>query len=369
MRRIELRKHRRLSIGGITSEINSGIDDFHPLGRDGNRETSVPGCFGGIFGAVGIALFCNPRSRRNRIYPEGIENLRRILGDAGEVLTPAPDDLPALAQKLAASPPSVIAIHGGDGTVHATLSRLLPAFGDRPLPPLALLTGGTMNVVPRSLGLVEAPERFVEILVAAHRKGIAPTTVPRRCMQVGSQHGFVFANGVFATFLEEYYRTGAYGHGRAAWIVARIGLSTLLGGRYRRRILRPFQGTVTLDGQTLPPETFTAISAGTVAQVGMGFKLNHRADEDLDRMSVVAARALPNIWDILSVARGRGMSERRASTHLSAQLRLLPLHEPMTYTIDGDMYRTEEELVLAPGPMLRLICPNPRAALASKSTP
>jgi len=325
--------------------------------------------FEGIFGAVGIALFCNPRSLRNRKNPEGIEALRRALGDTGEVLTPTADELPSSARRLAENPPSVLAIHGGDGTVHATLSQLLPAFGDKPLPPLALLTGGTMNVVPHSLGLVDDPARFASKLADGFRQGRAPVTIPRRCLQIGPHFGFVFANGVFATFLEEYYRPGSYGHARATWLVARIALSTLVGGHYRKQILRPFRGRATIDGELLDPETFTAISAATVAQVGMGFKLNHRADEDLDRMSVVAARALPNLWDIVSVARGKGLSPRRASTHVAAHLRLLPENETMIYTIDGDMYRTENELVVSTGPLLQLICPNPPPALASKSTP
>ncbi len=322
-----------------------------------------------IFGPVGIALFCNPRSHRNRKNPEGIEALRRAIGDTGEVLTPTPEDLPSTARRLAKNPPSVLAIHGGDGTVHATLSQLLPAFGEKPLPPLALLTGGTMNVVPRSLGLVDDPTRFATKLADGFRRGRVPVTIPRRCLQIGPQFGFVFANGVFATFMEEYYRTGSYGHARATWVVARIAVSTLFGTRYRRQILRPFRGRATIDGDLLDPETFTAISAATVTQVGMGFKLNHRADEDLNRMSVVAARALPNLWDIVSIARGKGISQRRASTHVAAQMRLLPENDTMIYTIDGDMYRTENELVVQTGPLLQLICPNPPVALASKSTP
>jgi len=33
------------------------------------------------------------------------------------------------------------AVHGGDGTLHWTVTALLRAYGERPLPPLALLPG------------------------------------------------------------------------------------------------------------------------------------------------------------------------------------------------------------------------------------
>ena len=67
----------------------------------------------------------------------------------------APKTLEELASRrrsLPAKPPSIIAVHGGDGTLHRTVAALGLAFGEAPIPPLAILGGGTMNVVSASLG-------------------------------------------------------------------------------------------------------------------------------------------------------------------------------------------------------------------------
>jgi len=311
---------------------------------------------------VGIALFVNPRSQRNRRDPAAVHRLARALGDAGTLLSPPSEELPALALRLAADPPDVIAIHGGDGTVHVLLTALVPAFAGRPLPPFALLTGGTMNVVPRSLGLDTEPEGFLAGIVRDARAGRTPETLTRRCLQVGERFGFVFANGVFATFLEEFYAGGSYGAGRALWVGMRAVASGLVGGHYAAHALRPFRGGVTIDGSPLPGRLHTAISAATVSQVGLGFKVNHRADEDPERFSVVAVTASPlaMLADLAPVRLGQGFAPERAITRLASKLLLEPeVACEMPYTVDGDLYRTTAALAIAPGPFLRLIRPPP----------
>lgn len=311
---------------------------------------------------MGIALFINPRSRANRLNPGGIHALARAMGETGQVFSPPSLDAVAeVAQTLAKDPPSVIAIHGGDGTVHSVLTRLIPAFGNTPLPPLALLTGGTMNVVPRSLGLAAPPVAFMEHLANCERTGVAPQTVTRRCLQVGQQYGFVFGNGIVAGFLDEYYSTGSYGPSRAVWIGMRALSSKLAGGDYGRHTLAPFEGDVEIDGQPYPGVAFTAVSAATVREVGLGFKLHNRADEDPDRFNVVIVKGNPLalLTDLVSIRLGQGISPDRADSRLATWVRLFPAQADvdMPYTIDGDMYRTAVPLDLRIGPPIALARP------------
>lgn len=309
---------------------------------------------------MGIALFINPRSRANRRNPGGIHALAQAMGDTGVVLSPPSlNAIGDLVQTLAKAPPDVIAIHGGDGTVHSIVTRLIPAFGDRPLPPLALLTGGTMNVVPRSLGLAADPVVFMSRLANRVREGRGIDAVARRCMQVGDNYGFVFGNGVIAGFLQEYYATGSYGTARAAWIALRAVSSKVTGGDYGARTLAPFRGRVLVDGEAVAGTQFTAISAATVREVGLGFKLNHRADEDPNRFNVVLINGQPVslLADLVPVKMGHGIAPARADSRLATRLRLEPEAGPMPYTIDGDMYRSPGPLELRVGPSLRLAKP------------
>ncbi len=308
-----------------------------------------------------IATFVNPRSRANRRNPRLAARLARALGDAGRVI--APSSLSVLdeeARGLAAHPPTIIAVHGGDGTLHKTLSALLRAFGDQPLPPIAILGGGTMNVVASSLGIRARALPFLARLAALDRAGQAPAVIYRRCMRVGEQVGFVFGNGLLANFLVEYYAGRQYGPARAVWLLVRLLFSALVGGPFVRRVFKRFWGMVVVDGETLKFPNLMAVGAGTVREVGMGFKLLHKADDDLDRFAVLAihagARAL--VSDLLAVQRGRGIAPDHAYSTVASDVQIRPLEPDMPYTIDGDIYRAGSSLHIELGPRLAIVDPH-----------
>lgn len=310
---------------------------------------------------MSIALIVNVRSRANRLYPDRIERLRAIVGNVGRVV--ALDDFAAQTaaiRALAGDPPAVIAVHGGDGTLHKTLTTLLSVWDpQRPLPPFVLLAGGTMNVVASSLGVLADPADALAGAVDAARRGIRPATVSRHCLRVGDQHGFVFGNGFIASFLEEYYAQGQYDAGRALWVCTRMFASATVGGAYARRVLRAYRGRMTVDGIPFAAGNISSVAAATVREVGLGFKLNHRADEDPERFSVLAVRApaLALLVDVPSVFAGRGISPARADSTLARTLRLDPTDVPMAYTIDGDLYYAQGPLDLTLGPTLDFVRP------------
>jgi len=313
---------------------------------------------------VGIALVINPLARQNRRDPSSVHRLVQAMGSAGELHRPKQNELAPLGQKLAENTPEVIAIHGGDGTLHKVLCAVIPAFvarGKR-LPPIALLAGGTMNVVAHSLGLASDPYRFTAALAQRFLQQQTVPTTERRCLEISSggarQYGFIFANGMFATFLEAYYATGSYGGKRAAWVTLRAVSSGAFGGTYAKETLRPYVGGFSRDGAESARKSYSAITASTVTQVGMGFRLHHRADEDPDRFSLIAVTASPValMRDVRQIRYGHGIDPTRAETQTAAHVGLLPTDE-MVYTVDGDLYRTTEPLQISPGPRLSFVKP------------
>ncbi len=326
----------------------------------GDDSAHLPGRVRG----VSIVVILNPRSRANRRDPARADRFAQILGEQGRVERPRSlEELEQLCAALVKDPPRVLGIHGGDGTLHKTVSALLQSFGEIPLPPIAILPGGTMNVVAASLNLRIPSELLLAQLANDARAGTPPLIVPRRCLQIGDHHGFVFGNGFIAHFLERYYGTGSYGPGRALWILARAFFSGIVGGAYARRMFARFAGRFTLDNSDLPFKSLSALSASTVREVGLGFKLNHRADEDPDRFSVlgITAGAAGLGLDLWAVWRGRGISTRRAFSALGTKLVISPDHNSVwPYTIDGDLLHAQGPLILAIGPVLRFVKPRPR---------
>jgi diacylglycerol kinase family enzyme len=312
-----------------------------------------------------LAVFVNPRSRANRRNPRVAAEFQAIVGADGRVFAPRTlEELDEAAAGLRAAPPTAIAVHGGDGTLHRTLTALGRAFGSEPIPPIAILCGGTMNVVATSLGIRERPTTFLAAVVADTRAGRPFETLRRRCIRVESQLGFIFGNGLMSNFLSEYYGTGRYGPMRAAWLLVRGFFSAMIGGDFVRRLFKRFDGTVRVDGVTLERTSFVGLLAGTVREVGLGFKLIHRANDDLERFGMLAIHASPLalVPDFLAVHAGRGVAPRRAFSAVASTMEVHPTNGAgMTYTIDGDLYRTEQPLSISMGPPIDFI--KPAAAL------
>jgi diacylglycerol kinase (ATP) len=308
-----------------------------------------------------IAVFVNPRSRSNRRDPGLAARLGRAVDGTGRIIaTRTLEELDQAARLLAEVPPQVIAVHGGDGTLHLALTALLRAFGDRPLPPLALLGGGTMNVVASSLQIRAPAIPFLQRLSATLRAGRAPVTIPRRCLQVGDRFGFVFGNGVLANFLVEYYG-GEHGYGpaRALYLMFRLFCSAIIRGPFMRRVFRRFRGRVVVDGQALEFPDLAAVGVGTVREVGLGFKLYHRADDDPDRFGVLAIHsgALALVSDLWAVRAGRGIAPVRAFSAVATRVEIDAEENGSPYTIDGDLYRTSGPLHIGLGPQLAIVDP------------
>lgn len=309
---------------------------------------------------MAIVVFVNPNSRANRKDPACAERFARILGGSGEVVaTKSLAHLAEEAERVSRMEPAVIGIHGGDGTLHKTLSALVLAYREKPLPPIAILTGGTMNVVASSLGLRMRPEQCLDALVAAERAGKSLPCLERRCLRVGDQHGFIFGNGLLTNFLEEYYARGNYGVVRALWIILRLLLSVLTTRRLAKRIFRRFTGEVIVDGTPIPHTDLTGVGIATVTEVGFQMKLHHRADDDPTRMGGLAifGGPLSLLLDVLDVRLGRGLSEKRAHSFVASQVRIIPRESEGLFTMDGDLYPAKGDLCIDLGPMLRIVKP------------
>ncbi len=306
-----------------------------------------------------VVVVTNARSRDNRRDPSLAS---RLAAARPGVRLLAPGSLEALAGELAAlqrDPPRVLAVHGGDGTLHRVLTAWLSA-GPAPLPEIAVLRGGTMNIVADSIGVKVPAERFLAALDGP--VGHTVRTLLRIEVDGAPTWGFLCGNGIVSRFLETYYERPDPTPIDAARLLARGALSALVGGALIRELTRPWVGRVEADGVSLGGERpWTAIAVGAVEQLGLAFRVFHLLRPGDDAFHVIAlggsvadlARELPRLWA------GRGVSRPGHREQLVREL-VLEGPEPMALMVDGDLYRASTGRVrIAPGPPVRFVLPAP----------
>ena len=136
----------------------------------------------------GIGVVLNPKSRRNLRDPGAALRLSRRLGDHGVLRTAGSvEELYRIAEDFRRVDIDVLAISGGDGTGHVTLTGFLNVYGGHTMPHVALLRGGTMNTVANSVGVRRGkPEGLLGRLIHAYaQRAIAPLAgVERHVMHV-----------------------------------------------------------------------------------------------------------------------------------------------------------------------------------------
>jgi diacylglycerol kinase family enzyme len=325
----------------------------------------------------GIGVVLNPRSRRNLRDPRAAARLARRLGDHGVVRECASlDALYRTAEDFKKLEIDVLGISGGDGTNHVTITGFLDVYEGTALPQLAFLRGGTMNTVANSVGVRRGrPEGLLARVIRSYAArasmpalegGVegAFDIVERHVMRIGSvapgstpHYGFLFGTGVVAGFLAEYYRDEEPSPMVAAKTLARAIGSALVRGEMVKRMARPFRGTVSLEsGGKWEERDYLAVAAGTIDQIGLGFRPFHRYAERPKVFHMVGihatpmgfVRELPRIW--------RAEPMRPNKTYESVETRaIVRSTEPTTkYMIDGDLHETKGDIELAIGPRVKL---------------
>jgi diacylglycerol kinase family enzyme len=308
----------------------------------------------------GIGIVTNPRASRNRGRPEVVRHLRRLVEGEGEVVeAETPEDLLAAAGRFRQAGVDLVAVNGGDGTSHRVLDALVGAFGGEPLPTVALLRGGAMNIVASAHGIRGAPLRLLARLLAHRREGRPLRTVERDLLRVEADgspalHGFLLGTGCVVAFLEAY-AAGAPSRLRAAALLLRAAGSALSGGPFARALSRREPMRILADGEEWPKPAYLAVLAGTVPEAGLGFRPLARCEEQAGFFHAVGITAAASrvALRLPAIRLGRPWHRRVAMDAVARRLVIEP-EAPLRFTVDGDLYRAERSLRVGVGPPVRM---------------
>jgi diacylglycerol kinase family enzyme len=252
-----------------------------------------------------------------------------------------------------------VVVVGGDGSVGGTLTELLARWPAESLPAVALVPGGTVNTIARSLGARGDPEALVRRLWSRGPRAqtlrplvsvAAPGAAPR-C-------GMIFANGVAVRWLRMYYDESQRGVFGAAAVVARIAGSALVGGALARRMFEAFEAQVEVDGAGLADARFTVLAAASVTHIGLGFPAFPTAGRDPSRFHLAATSAGPaRLVAELPALRLGAHGAHSCVAHHPARRARLRFAEPQPWSLDADLYPPAAELELAASRPLRFLIP------------
>ena len=311
---------------------------------------------------AGIGIISNPHSRRNRRYPEQMRRLAYILGQEDSYeLTNRIEDVGEAARQFKASDIDILALNGGDGTNHVTLTKFIEVYKDTPLPKVALLRGGTMNTVSNAVGVKGTPARLLANLVEKYYTNLPFETTERDLIEVsdetGTRYGFIFGNGLVANFLEAYYDTGRPSPSTAAVLLGKAVASLPFDSEINRQLFRPFRASVELDDHLWDDRDYTAVLASTVDQIGLGFRPFIRSEESAGSFHILGITDGPlgTAMQLPRIRMGLPVAEDKIRSAVSSQA-VFTSSQPITYTIDGDMHTAEQGRVsLQAGPRVEII--------------
>ena len=304
----------------------------------------------------GIGVVVNPHSKQYKDNPEKMKRLGFIVGDRGDFAsTQDLRDIRGVAERFKERDIDILALSGGDGTNHRTLTTFLQVYGNKPLPKIALLRGGTLNTVAYSCGVRGTPEKNISNLLFKYHEDEEFETTQVTLMKINDYYGFIWGCGVIYRFMDSYYQLGPASPLNAAWILAHAIGSAVINGRFACRMFERMAGEVRVNGRSWPFKNYSAIYAGSVKYLGLNFRVFYHAQDPAKfhavGFSMPPRNVLPYV-PMMFLGRPSGCPnlQEEAATEM-----VIELAEPQSYTIDGDMHEPVDRFVITTGPQLTVI--------------
>lgn len=288
----------------------------------------------------GIGIISNPHSKLNRKNPQRHEYLTYIAGEEGHVaVTQTLEDLAKVASDFKEHGIKILAINGGDGTISQTLTAFIKAYDGAPLPKIAILRGGTINVLAENLGIKGSPEQVLYRLIERH--SINNLTVTRKISTIciEGQHGFLFGNGTTAGFLELFYKnkTGPLG---SILLGVKIILSKIFGTKLYKKTVKAIETSAEVDDRTVEKHPAIATFIASIPRMPLGFNLFPKTYENSQTAQLVSyiGSAEKDIYKILFDFFIRPSKPSDVKISHCGRNFLVKCEDTNPYTLDGELF-------------------------------
>ncbi|MEN9826343.1 MAG: hypothetical protein RI953_2088 [Pseudomonadota bacterium] len=307
----------------------------------------------------GLGIISNPFAKINKRDPEHNTLLWYILGNRGQFeITNSLADLGRVCEEFCARGLDTVGIVGGDGTISLTLSAIAQAYPADNLPRILILRGGTVNLLASNLGIFGNPKDvFADALEAYHTpNGLAQMSL--QSLNVNGRLGFIFADGVAARFLNEFYKIKSSTLGAGLFlsrVLADGAAAGHLTGAYKE-----LYSTEELNIECKPrpwpysnPAKVAMLVASTIPKMPFGVRLFRNLNTHKEEAELLAIKAgereLP--FRILKTLIKQGKTDSNiAESHVFSEAVITP-SSTIEVSLDGDILEpTNQPIRICLGP-------------------
>jgi diacylglycerol kinase family enzyme len=310
----------------------------------------------------GIGVVVNPHAGANRAGggASRAERLAEVVGADGIVrVTESVPAIEEVAREFRDRGTDVLAICGGDGSYHCTLTGFRAVYGDEPLPLLLPLRAGTINYIADAIGSRRGrPEQVLGRVVRDYRRGRTHETTERDLLRVnGREHGFVLSFGTAVNYLRAYYALEKQGPWQAAKLLGGLIVSALAGTHISRAVFQATGADVECDGDPVPFRQFTFFFAATVDRIALGFRPTYLGTRKRGFFHMLGGpiSAPRLIRRAVRIYRGFPTGEPTLVDTLGRRL-VIRFFRPEHWMLDGDILPPVERLDVDVACRVTLIC-------------
>jgi len=311
---------------------------------------------------AGIGIILNRNAGKHQTFRSRMgTKLAFVLGAPDSLREPtSEDEIDDVVKSFSDRDIDILGIGGGDGSNHYTISALVKLYGDKPLPKIVFLCGGTHNAHALSVGMRGTPEAILKRVTQKYHNGESLDLLRRKILHIDDgnreHYGFSMATGFMFRFYEQLHlRQDDSPVKVAAQIGSWLG-SFAVHGKTIRDVFRLEPGRITISGKELPWESNNGISCSSMEKLGLGFTPYPRANEEPGKFQAAALRI--KVGDFIRLMwhykRGRVPDHPDQINTITDHVRL-EAENAVSYVVDGEIYEGTNQLEVRTGPGLDLI--------------
>jgi len=310
-----------------------------------------------------FGIILNPKARINsKRSGEIIRDFKDLFGDSA-LVSPISEvnEIESVIREFSDHSIEYLLISGGDGTICTVLSSYINVCGDRDLPVIVPLRGGTINMIGTDAGLRSSQITTCKKLKNFIDANMSPPLTERGLLKIREGktgdpvYGFTWIDGLLFRFMDDYYKKGA-GAEVASMLALRYILVSIADTS--NQILDQVESAVYIDGKEMPHSDHAFIVASSLKKFVFGFNIFDEEAQPGESFNSVYMRAPYLIKSRHKIPLGlyKSLKSDTAGDFVNKAVKSLRIEKNKGYIIDGEIFRPDEpvDIIIESGPKLNI---------------